>query len=52
MREIKSSNDRIMKITSEQFAQFDMSNMERGHFPDQGKAKRGELILFFFNPMW
>jgi len=49
IRELKESNERIMKTMSEQFAQLAMSNQEKGTFPSQPEAKpRGGGIFIFF----
>ena len=38
IRELKESNERMMRTMSEQFAQLAMSNREKGTFPSQPEA--------------
>ena len=42
IRELKESNERMMRTMSEQFAQLAMSNREKGTFPSQLEANREE----------
>jgi len=53
IRELKESNERLMRTMSEQFAQLVMSNRENGTFPSQPVANpRGGLHLLLTLMMW
>ena len=50
IRELKESNERMMRTMSEQFAQLAMSNREKGTFPSQPEANPRGGSSSSFNP--
>jgi len=50
IRELKESNERMIKTMSEEFSQLAMSNREKGVFPSQPNVNPIEGSSFSFDP--